>query len=310
MDSKTVNNKSQLLDSSNICVVITTYRPDGRFQFRVERVKENNVGFIIIVNDGQCSENKKLLSEWFDNTTDIVVYHNDKNIGIAASLNKGISIATERGFQWILTLDDDTFIAKDMVVQLINYLSVINEKTVGIIGMSWEDPNVGDLGKKKRNINSLWQEKRGIITSGALFSLSTYNVVGPFREDFFIGSVDYDYCLRIRAKGLKVIKINEIGFEHTLGNTRTHDFFGIKFQVSNHDATRLYYEFRNLIVLSFEQTTIDPLYVLAAYKYMLLKVLSIVFFEQNKIRKIHHILVGVFDGLRKQLGKTKNISGE
>jgi GT2 family glycosyltransferase len=40
------------------------------------------------------------------------------NVGIAKSLNEGISIADRKGFRWVLTLDDDTIAEPDLVENL------------------------------------------------------------------------------------------------------------------------------------------------------------------------------------------------
>ena len=45
-----------------------------------------------------------------------------------------------------------------------------------------------------------------MITSGSLLALAVFRRVGPMREDFFIDAVDFQYCLRLRRHGYKVIE--------------------------------------------------------------------------------------------------------
>ena len=195
----------------NICAVITTFRPDKGFSERVERVKKQ-VGFIVIVDDGKCSENMLKLSKWFKDEKKIRLHHNMSNVGIATSLNTGISIAKDNGYRWILTVDDDSFVKSNLVERLIAGLKNIKtNKPIGIIGTLWREFN----SESKPIIrNAAYSEKRGIITSCSLFSMETYDRVGPFRDEFYIDLVDFDYCHRVKKHGFMIIELNELGFEH------------------------------------------------------------------------------------------------
>lgn len=45
----------------------------------------------------------------------------------------------------------------------------------------------------------LFRERKTLITSGMLIPLSLFGKIGMFREDYFIDSVDHEFCLRARA---------------------------------------------------------------------------------------------------------------
>ncbi len=292
----------------DICAIITTFRPDEGIYQRVMRVKDQ-VGFIVIMNDGGCDENVLKLNKWFEGLKEICLYHNRSNIGIAASLNVGISIAKKKGYRWILTLDDDSLVMPYCIERLINSLKNIRlEKPIGLIGMSWKEVN--DIEEKiLMGENITYTEKRGIITSGSFFSVEIYDIVGPFREEFYIDSVDYDYCLRVRGKGLAVVKLDEIGFEHMLGRSKVFNIMGFKIIIENHEAFRIYYGFRNSTVLALEYLIKDPLYSLAVLvRHM--KILSFIFiFEADKKEKLIEVIRGLRDGLTRNLGKRIRVRG-
>ena len=293
---------------SEICAIITTFRPDRELYKRVERIREQ-LGLVVIINDGEYNKNVKELNTWFDKTNNVLLHHNIANVGIAASLNIGVSIAKSNNYQWILTLDDDSLVMPNIIERLIFGLSNIKtDKPIGLIGMSWTETNVI---KKEipRNDNLEYSEKRGIITSGSLFSLETYNIVGPFREEFFIDSVDYDYCLRARDKGFAVIKIDEIGFEHSLGRSKVVNLMGWKITIENHEAFRIYYGFRNSTVLASEYLIKDPLYSLAVLFRQIKILFLVLMFEKNKKAKLHNMLRGLQDAFKKNLGKRIEVSG-
>jgi rhamnosyltransferase len=292
---------------SEICAIITTFRPDIELSKRVERVR-GQLGLVVLINDGAYNENVKELNAWFENKKYVHLHHNIANVGIAASLNIGVSIAKSNNYKWILTLDDDSLVMPKIIERLIFWSNNIKiGKPIGMIGMSWTESNVIAREKPKKE-NLTYSEKRGIITSGSFFSVQTYDIVGPFREEFFIDSVDYDYCLRARDKGLAVIKLDEIGFEHSLGRSKVVNLLGWKIIMENHEAFRIYYGFRNSTVLSLEYFKKDPLYSLAVLLHQIKILFIVLIFEENKKAKLHNMLRGIKDGFKNNLGKRIEVS--
>jgi len=288
----------------NICAVITTYQPDAYFSLRVERVR-SQVGKVVIVDDRGNDYNLDILQNWFGDLADVTLHHNSENVGIASSLNRGAAIARSYGYDWILTLDDDSTVNPKMVEQLLFYLRKTDEGSpVGLIGMSWTQPGVRE---QVTNVNPdcPWMDKCYIITSGSLFSLATFDEIGPFRDEFVIGFVDYDYCLRARAKGYRVIKVNEIGFEHVLGQPTAYRRFGRTMLARNCSAERLYYLHRNSTILLREYFWRDPKCVCIVMLHQFRMFFKVAFFEQAKMCKMRSMWRGMLDGLHNRLGRMR-----
>jgi rhamnosyltransferase len=261
---------------------------------------------MVIVDDGACDENVSLLVKWFRGSDKAIVHHQRINSGVAASLNTGIAIAKERGFQWILTLDDDSLLESYTVERLIQALKTIKtKKPIGIIGMSWTDRGTACKGDPSGGARAGYAEKRGIITSGSLFAMTTFEQAGPFREDFFIDMVDYDFCLRVRTRGFLVIKLAEIGFDHSLGSGTVRHLFGMNVMTRHHDPTRLYYRVRNASVLMIESFKKDPLFAMVLAFGNIKIICKILLFEQNKSKKFLEVTRGIRDGFMGQLGPRK-----
>lgn len=298
------NIKKLPVSRDDICAVITTYLPDIGFPARMQLV-QRQVGCVVIVDDSGLGDSVALLKSWFSETEKIILYHHSENLGIAASLNHGISIARQNGYNWVLTLDDDTLIDSDMVVNLIDAWRALESrggKPLAIIGMAYRDSNTGIVEQcvaQKR----IFVEKRGIITSGSLLSLNAYDQIGPFREEFFIDSVDYDFCLRARAKGFRVVKVGRVGMTHTLGQQTIHHILGFKLETTNHAAVRRYYLFRNASVLAREHFMRDPLDALAVIKAQWKTLTLVLLFEQDRCRKLRMMWRGVRDAWRRRMGK-------
>ena len=292
--------------TSDICAVITAYCPDDYFSERVILIRAQ-VGLVIIVVDGGGRQHiVNIVKNLFQNDSGVVVSSLPDNMGIATALNVGISIAKQREYRWILTLDDDTIIKSDMVKNLIESWYIVTEqgsKSIALMGMLSKDAYTGNVDNKYGCKNKFFVEKRGIITSGSLMSLDAYDVVGPFREEFFIDSVDYDYCMRARAKGYRIIRICRIGMVHSLGRTEKYNIGWLKMQTTNHSTVRRYYMYRNSTVLAREYFLRDPLYSLAVFLFQLKTLFVVFFFENDKRMKLKFMLQGVMDGWRKRMGK-------
>ena len=293
-------------NNSDICAVITAYCPDDYFSKRVSRIRAQ-VGLVIIVVDGGGRPDIVNMLNLFQNDSGVVISFLSDNMGIATALNVGMLIAKQREYSWALTLDDDTTVQPDLVKNLIESWKLVAEqgdKPIALIGMLRIDTHTGSVDDDSGCKDKYFVEKRGIITSGSLMSLDAYDVIGPFREEFFIDSVDYDYCMRARAKGLRVIKICQIGMTHSLGRTKEYNVGRFKVVATNHDAVRRYYMYRNSTVLAKEYFLCDPLYSLALFFFQLKTLFIVTFLEKDKSMKLKFMFQGIMDGWRKHLGKT------
>jgi len=301
------NKKSEIntippASGSEICALITTYRPDDGFPARVERVR-SQVGLVIIIDDGASIENAGKLRTWFDGFPDVVLHHNPQNVGLSAALNSGVAIARHKGFNWMLTLDDDTLVSPTMIERLLMKTRQLDDgRPVGLAGMSWTEAGSTKPATELPNDPS-WADKRGIITSGSLFSIATYDAIGPFREDYIIGAIDYEYCMRARAKGFRIVKFTEIGFEHRLGRPSIHRLGPLAFKTYNYSALRYYYGFRNNLMNLRTNALRDPLYAMAVCIYILKTLLTVGLFEADGRRKARFMLLGLWNGVIRKMGK-------
>ena len=225
---------------------------------------------------------------------------NKTNYGIAKSLNIGISASKCLGYQWVLTLDDDTLITKSYVKEMIDFYSTEMEdiNNIGAIALTRDSQTNSQIITAQH-----YKRKRALITSGCLSHVSVFEAVKGFNEDLFIDLVDYDFCTKVRKKGYKIIQLSSIGMQHKVGNSVHRKFLGISLTVYNHAPFRLYYQVRNSYVFLTHHFTYDPL--LSCYLLLdILKVpLKAIFFETQKFSRLGFALRGIKDGLVGRLGK-------
>ena len=180
---------SSINSVSEVCAIMTTFEPGPSIVDRISDISDQ-VRHVILVNDSGSEKVKINLNNWLPKSDQVTLIHNSENIGIASSLNAGVKQAKELGYSWFLTLDDDSRIYKDIVSKLIQFHDAsISKYKVGIISLS----RYNDQSQSKSSV----EIKRGVITSGSLFNINIFELVGGFREELFIDLVDYEFCIQI-----------------------------------------------------------------------------------------------------------------
>ncbi len=271
----------------DISAGIVLFNPD------IKRLKENIDAVIIqcthlyLVDNGSgnVDEVKGLLNQY--NQSKIFILWNRENQGIAKALNQLTSAAQKEGFDWILTLDQDSVVPSNIVGEFEKY---INNSSVGILC-----PIICDRNKDEEiKINEDCTEIDECITSGSLLNIKAWSEIGGFDERMFIDGVDFDICYRLRQRGYKIYCIHSVVLLHELGHIEYHRFLFWKVLVKNHSVFRKYYIARNIIYVAKKRKS-----VLLAIKGILqeVKLLGIVLlYETDKKSKSISIIKGIRDG--------------
>lgn len=290
-------------NGQEICAIVLTYRPDGDFPTRLARI-HRQVGLVAIVNDGASEADTARLCRWFENYPRLIMHHLKNNDGIPLCLNIGFDIAKRNGYEWVMVFDDDTTVFPNMVERLISHLGDYRADTpVAVCALSWRE--VGDVKEDRAAADrGGWVEKRAVIGSGGLYSLKAHEIIGPWPNDYFLGCTDYEYCLRARAKGFRVIRFTEIGFEQRLGRPSTHRLGPFTFKTYNYSAPRYYYAFRNNWANASANALRDPLFCVAVFIYFFRAFLTVGMFESDRGRKARFMLRGLWHGIIRKMGKT------
>lgn len=276
----------------NICAVLVTYFPDAGLATRLDLTKRQVAEIVIVDNASDMETFSNIEKATLD--SDVQLIRNQTNLGIAAALNQGMQWARAKGYPWVLLLDQDTVPAHNMVCIMSSVFQDFQEKhRLALIG---SNRFLNSIGKKKAP-SDFWKIAETVITSGSLLSLNAVQQIGPFRDEFFIDCVDFDFCLRARTKGFEIVETLAPVMEHFIGNPMTVRLLWLRIQVYNHRPWRSYYMVRNFVVLAREYLFKDPWWVLrmawAISKIVFLKLLL----EECKILKLRYVILGLYDGL-------------
>lgn len=292
---------------ASISAGITVFEPE------IDRLKDNieatlnQVERLYIVDNG--SKNTLDLKNFYRNNDKVTLIENAQNEGISKALNQMCIAAQNDGFDWILTLDQDSLPESDLIK---NYLPYLDDKKVGILTPKFIDDN------EPENILSVNEPETEIVhrcnTSASLVRLSVYNETDGFDEDMFIDCVDFDFCTQVEKLGYKILRVNKAVLHHRLGVAKEVKFFiplgrilRIKklqkpFFTYNHSPLRTYYYARNIKYYTFKHRDFIDLKVerRVYIKWLVLKL----FFEENKFKKLSAIIKGRKDA-NKMIRKLK-----
>lgn len=290
--------------NDKICATIITYNSGEGFINTFNSVY-NQVNKIVIVDNGSEKTTIDLL-ERLKKEYPIELILCKENLGIAAALNKGVKYALDNGYDWVMTLDHDSNLKEDMAKKLLEaYYRIDEEKRRKVVSLL---PRYIELGLDRerqdaRYTNTDIQYVEGGITSGNLVNRKAFEEVGYFDEKLFIDFVDYDFCFRIKEKGLDIVEVANAILYHRIGETKSGRFFFKKVSATNHSPSRRYYITRNRIYCWKKYKGIVDDSIRFDKSCAVKEAVKILLYEENKLLKVKMIVKGIKDAKRNKFGK-------
>lgn len=219
------------------------------------------------------------------------------NYGIAKALNVGFSKAKELGADWVLTMDQDSFLPSNMISEYEEFIKRAHP-SVGIVSPLLKMY----IGEEKKASDS-FEEINEALTSGSLISMCAFESSGGFKEELFIDGVDFEFCWNIKTKGYRVFRLNKVVMQHHLGNTQEIKLFGRHlFYVTHHNYIRRYYITRNSRYIRWLYQDIMPYPKMNPIR-PYITLFKIIFFEKDVLRKLKAYRLGVKDFKEHKFGK-------
>ncbi|MDF7663242.1 glycosyltransferase family 2 protein [Bifidobacterium sp. ESL0763] len=247
------------------------------------------VDALVVVDNGSGNvDDVARLVGGFDKVT---LLRNGKNLGVATALNRAFEWARKAGFDWVLTLDDDSEIPEGMVS---GYVRCLQSQPDGGTGVGIVCPLL-----RNRRDGTVFHSKRNegeCITSGSLTNVAAWRAIGGFDDWLFIDGVDFDFSRRLVAAGHPIVECADVIMPHQIGESRTVNL-GFKHPIAwNHAPFRWFYIERNALYIDAKLGTYSWPRSLARLAQDMLIVLL---FERNKAAKVGAMLRGWRAGKRK-----------
>jgi len=218
---------------------------------------------------------------------------NGTNKGVATALNIGANRALNDGFDYLLTMDQDSKATESMIEKMLELFKKYQD--VGIV-TAYQLNEGFELSANK----DLEEEILFTMTSGNLLSLAKFKEIGFFLDKLFIDYVDHEFCLRLKSKGFKILRANNVFIYHKLGKLDKRKLFGINFFPSHHSPKRYYYRTRNRFYVSSLYGNEFSDYVKADKKRFFREIIEMIVYESDVISKIKMIIKGYIDFKKKR----------
>lgn len=263
-----------------ILAVVVTYYPEEKL------LKKDINAFINYVDKVLIWENTPeidKLSFRFIHDDKIIKYCGDGVNSISHALNYAWRYAKENGYDYLLTMDQDScFMRFDYYFNQ----TVQNKKTPkGIYS-----PHI--VGTE---INSDFEEINMPITSGMLIPVYYINMIGGWDETFKIDSVDDEFCLHAHSLGIKTYAVKGAMMNQRFGEPETRNVCGHTINLRNYTPDRLYFIYKNNIILIRRYPQLS--YIKDNFINVWIKQIVWLFFEKNTIRKLLSVFKGCIIGL-------------
>lgn len=235
---------------------MVVYNPDTeRLQKCLKPILSQFHRLIVFDNSGSCKD-------LFAGDERFVYLTESKNQGLAYALNRIMENAIHLGYDWLVTLDQDTLLPDNLQE---SYQRYIHEKDVAIFS-----PQVIDKRRKYLKVEDVKEELSEIdfcITSASCTNLNIWKQLNGFDEWLFIDFIDNDYCKRVKLNGYRILRLNKIVINQQFGDIELKSprivLFYLKLSELLHNKNiaklsykkkvsplRVYYVHRNLLYLN------------------------------------------------------------
>jgi rhamnosyltransferase len=246
---------------ADVRAVVPSYRPEpDRLVALVRTLLDQGVPVVVSDDASPCTADPALAACAALGAS--VVRHRDRR-GIARSLNAGLRAA--HGAQWLLTVDQDSVLPADYVERLAGAareaVAVLGPHAVGAVGAGVVDDPTGALGYPAREVSGLPVTEE-VLQSGTLWSVPALEAIGGFDESFGIDAVDAAACVRLRARGRRIVLARDVVLVHRVGEGRAVRLLGRTVLASGHSPERRTTIVRNRLRLAPEEFRQSPRHAL------------------------------------------------
>lgn len=278
------------MESKKILAIVVTYYPEKELLVRNVQAFIEHVDKVLIWENTPSPD--KLDYRFIIHEK--VEYFGDGINSISRALNFAWEYANEKGYDYLLTMDQDSYFENfDFYVA----------KTV-----LCEDAPIGIWTPQmnKEFVSSEYEEIDIPITSGMLASVKIVNEIGGWNESYTIASVDDEFFLQAHQCKIKKYKVKDASLLQRFGITQVVTVFGHKLELRNYGPQRLYDIYRNNIILIRKYPKID--YLRKNFFHYWLKAIVLVFlFENQRFKKTAAIFKGILSGLRYKNEELRNL---
>ncbi|MFZ4680719.1 MAG: glycosyltransferase [Flavobacterium sp.] len=285
-----------LNDNFKIAVVIVTFNRCDELVKTISAIQNQGIleNDIIVINNNSTDNTKNILDSNYKNIQSI---HLNENIASAGGFSKGMQTAFEKGYDWVWLFNDDSRPVEGSLKSILTHLNS-DKIQIGLLKIANKDENNKAVllywnGVRKPVSVDVSNEiiQTDLITfDGCIISKKTIEKIGYCDPLYFMGTYEFDYCLKAKDAGIGV---------YTLPNGLIED--GKLGGKNGTPPWRQYYNTRNHLWLALNRKSfvIFKGWLIREIKYTL----SIILSGDKKIMRLVFKLRAIRDAFLNKRGK-------
>lgn len=234
--------------------------------------------------------------DFFNGYQRVQYFGNAYNEGLSVAFNKMCNIAYDLGSEYICLMDQDSLFEVNEITKIMRFIANSQIKDVAIYA-----PTIKYIHERKNEVafnSSEYKEIDWAISSGSFLNIEVFKRTSGFDENYFIDRLDFDYCKMVKQSGFKTIEVSESCLIQNLGEAI--NVFG--FSISQHNALRHYYMFRNRLYYYKKKSNGNKDRIKLHFA-SIRQIIKIIIFEKEKVEKIRYIKKAVDDYHNNNMGK-------
>ncbi|MDB4903548.1 MAG: putative glycosyltransferase [Mucilaginibacter sp.] len=230
----------------------------------------------------------------------IVYVPQNKNVGIASALNIAARLAINSKYNWLLTMDQDSYFYDGEFFD-IWITNIDNDNKIGLLAASYT--NEYDQWQKVYSNN--FNEIHFAVTSGNIINLEAWSFTKGFEDKLFIDEVDHDYCLKLRKHKYKILTSKKVFIGHMIGefHETKNKNVGEKKKLILHNPSRYYYMSRNVLYLCKKYFFTDVKFVLLRFYYLIKMLGKMILIYPEKLTYLKFFFRGIRDFMLSKYNK-------
>ncbi len=301
-----------------VCGILVTFNPDVGIGSVIEAALHNLDALIVIDNCSKADVIYELQScvdksrrSLKDKSDRLYLVLNDRNVGIAKAFNLGIRLAIDRGYPFVIFLDQDSQILEGTIRHLKDYYDALTNQFGNVVltcnnvetnQMSIDNFLLGYYHRLRlANTNGASEIIFG-INSGLFLKVSIFHQIGFFDERYFVDGVDHEFFLRLRKNSIRVFMIKAATIQHEVGRTASVNWARTRIVFRVHSKERYYYIFRETPKTVVKYAFTFPSLCMLLSLNLVFSLFKAIFFFKGRIQYLLFMSRGLVDFVR-------NVSG-
>jgi len=281
---------------NKIAGTVILYHPDQNVLTNINSYIDQVDRLYVIDNSEDSTD---FVKKEFITNNKVIYLHNGKNLGIATALNIALEKAYEDNYEFLLTMDQDSYFVSDFLEKMLMLFS--EDDKVALVSARQQH----SIGKNQLTKSDKIIDRLVAMTSGNIVRVKLVKSIGGYKENLFIDYVDHELCLRLAVSGYKIKVCSDCFIIHSLGNIIEKKFLWRKVYPTNHNSIRHYYRTRNRFSVYKTYGKIFPAYLKFEKQNFMKDILKIIFLEEQKWKKLKFILYGYKDYRKNNFGEFK-----